>query len=153
MEAIYWGNSTGWARGAGKGPWVMADLENGLWAGKDRVSTSNNPIDADYVTAMVKGYPGGFTLKGGDAQRGKLTRLYEGERPPHYNPMKKQGAIILGVGGDNSDWAVGTFFEGAMVAARASDATDDAVQANIVAAGYGAVPPRSDMVEVLARVS
>ena len=34
MEAIYWGNSSGWSKGAGKGPWVMADIENGLWAGK-----------------------------------------------------------------------------------------------------------------------
>ena len=24
MEAIYWGNSTGWSKGAGSGPWVMA---------------------------------------------------------------------------------------------------------------------------------
>ena len=24
MEAIYWGNSTGWSKGAGNGPWVMA---------------------------------------------------------------------------------------------------------------------------------
>ena len=31
MEALYFGNSSGWAKGAGKGPWVMADLENGLW--------------------------------------------------------------------------------------------------------------------------
>jgi len=37
MEAIYWGNSTGWSKGAGSGPWVMADIENGLWAGKDKV--------------------------------------------------------------------------------------------------------------------
>jgi len=54
-----------------------------------------------------------------------------------YAPMKKQGAIILGIGGDNSDGAVGTFYEGAMTQGYSSDATDDAVQANIVAAGYG----------------
>ena len=51
--------------------------------------------------------------------------------------MKKQGAIILGIGGDNSCSAIGTFYEGAMTASYTSDATDDAVQANIVAAGYG----------------
>jgi len=32
-EAVYFGNSTIWNKGAGEGPWVMADLENGLWAG------------------------------------------------------------------------------------------------------------------------
>ena len=51
--------------------------------------------------------------------------------------MKKQGAIILGIGGDNSNSAQGNFFEGVMTSGTSSDATDDAVQANIVAAGYG----------------
>jgi hypothetical protein len=54
-----------------------------------------------------------------------------------YAPMKKQGAIILGIGGDNSDGAVGTFYEGVMTQGYSTDATDAAVQANIVAAGYG----------------
>ena len=39
-------------------------------------------------------------------------------------------------GGDNSDRALGIFYEGAMTAGYASAATDDAIQANIVAAGY-----------------
>lgn len=137
MEAIYWGSNDGWGKGIGQGPWVMADLENGLWAGNERVGSTNTPIDADFVTAMVKGKAGGFALKGGDAQSGRLKTLFEGDRPNRYNPMKKQGAIILGIGGDNSDWAVGTFYEGVMVSGYASDPTDDAVQANIVAAGYG----------------
>ena len=51
--------------------------------------------------------------------------------------MKKQGALLLGVGGDNSNRAVGTFYEGAVVSHYTTDATDAAVQANIVAAGYG----------------
>ena len=86
---------------------------------------------------MSKGRAGGFVLKGGDAQAGPLRTLYDGRRPDGYDPMQKQGAIILGIGGDNSNWAVGTFFEGAMASGFASDATDDAIQANIVAAGYG----------------
>jgi hypothetical protein len=51
--------------------------------------------------------------------------------------MKKEGAIILGIGGDNSNSAVGTFFEGAMTSGYPSDATEDAVQADVVTAGYG----------------
>ena len=80
-----------------------------------------------------------FSLKGGNAQSGKLTALYDGVRPQHnnYNPMKLQGSIILGTGGDDSDGATGTFFEGAMVKGYVSAATEDAVQANIVSAGYG----------------
>ena len=33
MEAVYFGNCIIWGKGAGNGPWVMGDLENGLWAG------------------------------------------------------------------------------------------------------------------------
>lgn len=52
-------------------------------------------------------------------------------------PQKKQGSIILGIGGDNSDSAVGTFFEGVMTAGYSTDDADNRVQADIVAAGYG----------------
>ena len=40
-------------------------------------------------------------------------------------------------GGDNSDSAIGTFYEGAMTSGYSTDAADAAVQANIAAAGYG----------------
>ena len=55
---------------------------------------------------------------------------------PSYQPMHKQGAIILATGGDMSNNVVGNFYEGIMVTGITSDATDDAVQANIVAVGY-----------------
>ena len=50
------------------------------------------------------------------------------DEPPGFC---RQGAIILGIGGDNSNWAVGTFLEGVMTKGFASDATDAAVHANI----------------------
>ena len=59
------------------------------------------------------------------------------QRPAGYEVMKKQGAIILGIGGDNSCGAIGTFYEGAMTASYTTDTTDAALQANVVAAGYG----------------
>lgn len=31
-----------------------------------------------------------------------------------FQPMRKQGAIILGTGGDNSNGAIGNFYEGVM---------------------------------------
>ena len=59
--------------------------------------------------------------------------------------MHKQGAIILGSGGDccqtNHNASAGTFYEGAMVKGYPSDATDAAVQANITAAGYSTTTP------------
>ena len=51
--------------------------------------------------------------------------------------MKKTGGIILGTGGDGSASGIGIWFEGAVTAGVPPDATDDAVQANIVATGYG----------------
>ncbi|HXR65349.1 MAG TPA: arabinofuranosidase catalytic domain-containing protein, partial [Ktedonobacteraceae bacterium] len=78
-------------------------------------------------------------IKAGNAQSGSLTTMYNGPRPnaSGYNPMHKEGAIILGIGGDNSKGAAGSFFEGAMTSGYPSDATENAVQASIVAAGYG----------------
>ncbi len=45
--------------------------------------------------------------------------------------------IILGIGGDDSSSAEGVFFEGVMTQGYSSDAIDDLVQADIVAAKYG----------------
>jgi hypothetical protein len=57
--------------------------------------------------------------------------------------MKKKGAIILATGGDNSNGAQGCFYEGIMATGIASEATDEAIQANIVATQYSgfAIPP------------
>jgi hypothetical protein len=142
MEALYFG-TTWWGRGGGDGPWVMADLENGVWAGDTNPYAASPSITYEFVTAMLKGRAGGFALRAADAQAGAVTTLYEGRRPAKgawggiYDPMRKQGAIILGVGGDNSNDGVGTFFEGAITTGYASEETEAAVQANIVEAGYG----------------
>jgi formylmethanofuran dehydrogenase subunit C len=50
--------------------------------------------------------------------------------------MHKEGAIILGIGGDNSKSSAGTFYEGVMTSGYPSAATESAVQANIVSVGY-----------------
>ena len=95
-------------------------------------------ISFPYVTGMLKGPSGNMMgLKAGNAQTGALQTKWAGARPPGYSPMKKQGAIVLGTGGDGSNYGAGTFFEGAITSGNPPDATDDAVQANIVAAGYG----------------
>ena len=57
-----------------------------------------------------------------------------------YQPMRKQGAIILATGGDNSNSAMGKFYEGIMVTGTTTDATDEAVQANIVGVKYSIIP-------------
>ena len=55
MEAVYFGNCTIWGKGAGNGPWVMGDLEDGLWAGNVEPLRANAPLTHKYVTGMVKG--------------------------------------------------------------------------------------------------
>jgi hypothetical protein len=140
MEAIYWGSDTLWARGGGNGPWIAADLENGMYKGDSTNTPSNTSIiGLSWVTAMLKGPSGNhFTLKAGNAQAGTLAIKWDGGRPtPSYSPKKLQGAIILGTGGDGSFGGTGTFYEGAMTIGNPADAIDDAIQANIVAAGYG----------------
>ena len=46
-------------------------------------------------------------------------------------------AIILSIGGDNSDYDGGRFYTGVMANGAASKATIDALQETIVLAGYG----------------
>jgi hypothetical protein len=82
-----------------------------------------------------------FTLKGADATTGSLGTYYQGALPSGYDPMNKEGSIVLGSGGDccysNNTASQGTFYEGAIVAGYPSDPTDDLVQANVVSAKYG----------------
>ena len=138
MEAVYFGGGAGWGHGGGNGPWVMADMENGIFSGSTSAYTANTSVPYPYVTAVLIGRSGGtYALKAGNAQSGNLTTMYDGARPSGYTKMKKQGAIVLGTGGDNSDHGRGYFFEGVMTAGAATDAIMNQVQANIVAAGYG----------------
>ncbi|HUD22706.1 MAG TPA: arabinofuranosidase catalytic domain-containing protein [Acidobacteriaceae bacterium] len=143
METAYYGDSTGWYHGNAPGPWVMTDQENNLvgCANPDgsKLCASLPNITWRFVTAMAKGEPHHWTSMGGDAQRGALSVMFDGPRiNPTYDPMRKQGAILLGNGGDNSNGSQGTFYEGAMTAAGTfpTDATDQLVQANITTAKY-----------------
>ncbi|ESZ95663.1 alpha-L-arabinofuranosidase B [Sclerotinia borealis F-4128] len=139
MEAIYFGDITVWGKGSGPGPWLMADLENGLFSGVGPKTNNGDPsISSRFFTAIVKGKANQWALRGANAASGPLSTYYSGVRPnvSGYNPMRKEGAIILGIGGDNSIGAQGTFYEGVMTTGYPSDATENAVQANIVAARY-----------------
>ncbi|KAH7084847.1 Arabinosidase B [Paraphoma chrysanthemicola] len=139
MEAIYYGDNTVWGSGSGNGPWIMADLENGLFSGVNVKNNAGDPSQsARFLNAIIKGEPGRWAIRGGNAASGSLSTYYSGARPNAngYNPMSKEGAIILGIGGDNSNGAQGTFYEGVMTSGYPSDATENSVQANIVAAKY-----------------
>lgn len=137
MEAIYFGDCTIWGSGSGDGPWIMADLENNLFSGEATGLNSADPSISDrFVTAVVKGGSNQWEIAGANAASGSLSTYYSGVRPSGYNPMEKEGSIILGIGGDNSVGAQGTFYEGVMTSGYPNDTVDASVQANIVSVGY-----------------
>ena len=136
MDAVNLSTECFFGSCSGTAPWVAADLEDGLFQG-GTASARNTGAPSPYVTALLKNDGRTkYALKGGNSQSGALQAYGETPLPAGYAPMQQEGGIILGVGGDNSNWATGTFFEGVMTAGYPSDAADDAVQANIVSVGY-----------------
>jgi hypothetical protein len=139
MNAIEWGTACWFGGCVGSGPWVEADLENGMYSSTAGPSQGNyTGVNFPFVSAFEKNNgTSNFTLKYGNSQTGGLTTPFSGALPNGYSPMKLQNSILLGTGGDNSNSGVGEFFEGAVTAGYPSDATENAVQAAIVSAGYG----------------
>ena len=77
-----------------------------------------------------------YAIYQGNAQSGDLTTTGVIPLPKGYQPMKQEGAIILGTGGDNSNWATGYFFEGVMTRGMPNAQAMKEVQRNVVAANY-----------------
>jgi hypothetical protein len=147
METTYFGNATAWYRGQPPGPWIMTDQENNLVgcvneSPNDKYCADLPSITWRFVTATADGEPHHWRSMGGDARQGDLKVMFDGRRIKNdrssYDPMRKQGAILLGNGGDNSVGSQGTFYEGAMTAPHTfpSQETNQKIQANVVAAKY-----------------
>src|SRR4051812_2674651 len=106
METTYFGNATSWYHGNAPGPWVMTDQENNLVGCVNPGSTSKvcptlPSITSRFETGVAKGEPHHWTSMGGDSQNADLQVMYDGQRvDSSYDPMRKQGAILLGNGGD-----------------------------------------------------
>jgi hypothetical protein len=125
---------------SGHGPWAEADLENGVFEGGTAVNTVNHGNPSKFATALLKNDGRTtFALKGGDATSGALSTWYNGALPSGYSPMRQEGAIVLGTGGDNSNRGTQSFFEGVMTSGYSTDAADNSVQSNIVTAGYAGI--------------
>jgi non-reducing end alpha-L-arabinofuranosidase len=153
MAALNLGTSY-WGMGAVSSPWFEGDFEAGVWAGGSSCGTPGsgqltcNGRKANPDNPSMKGIPFAFgildtgtmnnmpeyVLKAANATTGTLTTAYNGTAPGKW---ALQGAVLLGTGGDNSNSSWGTFYEGAMTAGQPTDATDQAIYANIVAVGYG----------------
>ncbi|ORX35339.1 fungal alpha-L-arabinofuranosidase [Kockovaella imperatae] len=156
METIYFGGGNEYVDGHEAGPWVMADLEDGLFGSDIRGKVpAQPPLNHRFVMGIVKGANYNlWTIRAGDASAGSLHTAYSGRRPEGYYPMNKKGAVLLGVGGDNSFRGVGTFYEGALTAGYPRDDIEDRVQANIVSAEYGTISSSTGPeIEIGSRVS
>lgn len=119
-----------------KGPYAYSDLEH---MHEMMTLPGFEPVrlqPVDFLLAIVKGQPGRLSLAAADAQKGTaLSTLYDGPYPANFT-SKKQGGIVLGIGGDNSPYGSGTFYEGVIARGFSSSQVDAAVLADIVAAGY-----------------
>ena len=138
-----------WGRGAGNGPWFLADFEAGLWAGgsipgdpgwgglsdPSPANPANPSLRVPFALGFLKTDPTNYALRMADVQAAAgVTTAYAGALP---KAMSNSGGIVLGVGADNSNNSWGTFYEGAIVAGYPSDATELEVMANVQAVGYG----------------
>jgi non-reducing end alpha-L-arabinofuranosidase len=150
MSALYFGDATDWTRGAGAGPWVMLDMENGVFAGGGPIAILNAGNSSVNANDPSLKYPSPnivvglaktdgkttFEIKYGNASTGMLSVAWNGSLPTHTNPtsyipLQQEGGISLGEGGDGSAMGTGAFSEGVIIAAETSDATDNAIQANL----------------------
>jgi Alpha-L-arabinofuranosidase B, catalytic/Carbohydrate binding module (family 6)/Ricin-type beta-trefoil lectin domain-like len=143
MNAIYYGTDCWTGNCTGPGPWVGADIENGMYFSNTGNNPAAYPSEAGAFVSAWEEENGttNMTLQYGNAQSGGLIQTYSGALPSGgYNPMKIQSSIEMGTGGDNTGDGLGQFFEAADVNGFPSEATQSAVQANIVAAGYSQTP-------------
>lgn len=147
MDALFFGTGF-WGRGAGAGPWMMADFEGGVWAGGSRpgdagwgglndphpLNASNPSLKVPFALGFLKTNSTQYSLRMADVKTASaLTTAYAGALPKVLNNL---GGIVLGVSSDNSNQSYGTFYEGAIASGYPSSATELSVMKNIQAVGY-----------------
>jgi non-reducing end alpha-L-arabinofuranosidase len=147
-NALFFGTAY-WGKGAGAGPWFMADFATGIWAGGSipdepgygdfsdlGPANPNNPsLLVPFALGFLKTDATKYALRMANAQSASsVTTAYQGNLP---HALDNQGAIVLGVGADNSNNSSGTFYEGAVLSGFPTDAAELDVLLNIKAAGYG----------------
>jgi hypothetical protein len=146
MNTLFFGQAY-WGRGAGNGPWFMADFEAGVWAGGSNpgepgwgalnepapINPANPSLRVRFALGFLKTNTN-YALRMADLLTATdLATAYEGPLPKQ---MENEGAVVIGVGGDNSNNSFGTFFEGAIVAGYPSNDIELAVMQNVQSAGY-----------------
>ena len=116
MEAVYFGGGVVWGTGSpgghDNGPWVMADLENGLYAGwennQDQNITTNTPLRLAFITAawsaILHGRRGRGTAASGPL-RALRRRCDDGHAEDHvrrHSPGRRPATSPCEAGVDHS---------------------------------------------------
>ena len=141
----FWGNSKD-AQWFGFG----VDFEGGVWAGGSKngdpgwgalsgtytTNTANPTMSAaKFALGFLRVKSSEYSLRAADLSKDSdLTTAYLGALP--VTNFGHKGGIVLGVGGDNSNNSVGTFYEGAMVAGYPTNDIELSIMKNIKAVGY-----------------
>jgi non-reducing end alpha-L-arabinofuranosidase len=159
MNTLFFGEGF-WGDGNAAPPWFGADFEAGVWMGGSvdgqpgwgELNSNNRPPNPNNPSMAGVRFALGFLKTDDDADSTYALRMantatattlqtaYRGPYPKlSYagHGADNEGAVVLGVGGDNSNNSFGTFYEGAVVAGFPDDATELAVMQNIQAARYG----------------
>jgi hypothetical protein len=153
--ALFFGEAF-WGTGAGVAPWFGVDLGTGVWMGGSEegdpgsgfIAAASFPPNEENPSMAGVEFALGFLKTNDDTDityalrmadvsaASALTTAYRGLYPV-TNSLDHQGAVVLGVGGNNENNSYGTFYEGAIVAGFPGDEVELAVLQNIQAVGYG----------------
>jgi hypothetical protein len=140
MNTLFFGKGF-WGTGAGSAPWFMGDFEGGVWAGGSSATPGANSMNPSmkgvaFALGILHTPVGKYALRMADTSSATdLTTAYDGAIPSGKT-WGNAGGITLGVGGDNSNNASGTFYEGALTNGSPSNDTDLLIMKNIQAVGY-----------------
>ncbi len=143
MDSVYFGNCTIWGSGEGKGPWVMADMEDGIVSGKGHQAEPEPRKLALRIRHRHGEEQRDHRVR--DQRRGcndshpedLLPRRAARREKPHEKAGRRRARERRGLLLQQQQRERGDLYEGAIVAGYPSDATDNAIHANIVEAGYG----------------
>jgi len=147
---LFYGIETG-NRGAGEGPWFMADFGAGVWAGGSEPgdpgwgagstgspaapNPENPSMPSSFALGFLKTDANDYALRMADVTTAtSLITAYRGSLPQR---VLLGGSVVLGVSTENANASWGTFYEGAVIAGFPADGTEQAILENIRAAGYG----------------
>jgi hypothetical protein len=144
-NALFFGTGF-WGKGVSSGPWFGGDFQGGVWMGGSATgdpgtpgatANANNPsMKVPFALGILHTRVGKYALRMADVQTATdLATAYDGDIPSGKT-WGNAGAVVLGVGDDNSNNSYGTFYEGAVTTGSPSNATDLLIMKNIQAVSY-----------------